>query len=141
MTDEKIIVSACLAGLRCRYDGETKPCEKVVEMVAAGKALPVCPEQLGGLPTPRVPAEMRGGRVVRQDGVDVTPEFVHGAQESLMLAQLVGATKAILKSRSPSCGSEAIYDGSFSGKLIPGDGVTAALFKANGIHVITEEDL
>ena len=141
MTDEKIIVSACLAGLRCRYDGETKPCEKVVEMVAAGKALPVCPEQLGGLPTPRVPAEMRGGRVMRQDGVDVTAEFIRGAQESLMLAQLVGATKAILKSRSPSCGSEAIYDGSFSGKLIPGDGVTAALFKANGIHVITEEDL
>lgn len=141
MDDEKYIVSACLAGLRCRYDGETRPCEKVVQLVSAGKAIPVCPEQLGGLPTPRVPAEKSGGRVVRQDGVDVTAEFVRGAEESLKLAQLIGATKAILKSRSPSCGCGLIYDGTFSGILIPGDGVTAALFKANGFDVKTEEDL
>ena len=141
MDEKKIIVSACLAGLCCRYDGETKPCEAVVKLVREGRAVPVCPEQLGGLPTPRMPAEKSGDRVVRQDGVDVTAEFVRGAEESLKLAKLIGARAAILKSRSPSCGCGVIYDGSFSGKPVPGDGVTAALFKANGIQIITEEDL
>jgi uncharacterized protein YbbK (DUF523 family) len=135
-----IIVSACLAGLNCRYDGVAKPCEAVMRLVAEGKAIPVCPEQLGGLNTPRLPAEIRGGRVIRKDGADVTEEFQRGAQEALKLAQLAGAKSAILKARSPSCGCGEIYDGSFSGKVVPGDGVFAELCRLNGMDVKTEED-
>lgn len=141
MNSNKIIVSACLAGLCCRYDGLAKPCEKVIQLVAEGKAVPVCPEQLGGLPTPRQSAERVGERVLRKDGVDVTAEFIRGAEESLKLASMIGATEAILKAKSPSCGCDQIYDGSFSGRLIPGDGVFAALCKANGIEVKTEEEI
>ncbi len=136
-----IIVSACLAGLRCRYDGAAKPCQEVIRLVAEGKAIPVCPEQLGGLPTPRVPAEINGGKVINREGVDVSAEFSRGAEESLKLAKLVGAAAAILKARSPSCGSGETYDGSFTGTLVSGDGVFAALCKANGIEVKTEEEL
>jgi len=136
-----IIVSACLAGLRCRYDGASKPCPEVMRLVAEGKAIPVCPEQLGGLPTPRIPAEMRGGTVINREGVDVSAQFSRGAEEGLKLAKLAGATTAILKARSPSCGSDEIYDGTFTGTLVSGDGVFAALCKANGIEVKTEEDL
>ena len=135
-----IIVSACLANVRCRYDGAAKPCDEVVRLVAEGKAMPLCPEQLGGLPTPRAPAEIRGDRVIRRDGVDVTDEFKRGAQEALKLAKLVGAKTAILKARSPSCGSGKIYDGSFTGKLAEGDGVFAELCKNNGIDVRTEAE-
>ncbi|MBA4385039.1 MAG: DUF523 domain-containing protein [Anaerolinea sp.] len=137
----KIIVSACLAGLNCRYDGSAKPCEKVIQLVAKGRAVPVCPEQLGGLPIPRQSSERVGERVLRKDGADVTAEFFRGAEESLKLAKMIGATQAILKSRSPSCGCNQIYDGTFSGTLIPGDGVFTALCKASGIAVITEEEL
>jgi uncharacterized protein YbbK (DUF523 family) len=136
-----IVVSACLANLRCRYDGAGKPCEKVIRLVAEGKAIPVCPEQLGGLPTPRVPAEICGDKVIRQDGGDVSGEFSRGAQEALKLAKLVGATKAILKARSPSCGSGRIYDGSFTGTLITGNGVFAELCKNSEIEVKTEEEI
>jgi uncharacterized protein YbbK (DUF523 family) len=136
-----IIVSACLAGIRCRYDGAGKPCEAVIRLVAEGKAMPVCPEQLGGLTTPRVPAELKGGKVIRKDGIDVSEEFNRGAQEALKLAQLAGAKEAILKSRSPSCGVGKIYDGSFNGTLIEGDGVFAALCKSNDIEVKTEEEI
>ena len=136
-----IIVSACLAGVQCRYDGAGKPCEAVIRLVAEGKAMPVCPEQLGGLPTPRMSAELKGGKIIRKDGVDVSDEFNKGAQEALKLAKLVGAKEAILKSRSPSCGVGKIYDGSFSGTLIEGDGVFAALCKSNDIEVKTEEEI
>jgi len=136
-----IIVSACLAGLNCRYDGAAKPCETVIRLVAEGKAIPLCPEQLGGLATPRLPAEIRGGRVIRKDGADVTEQFRRGAQEALKLAQLVGAKNAILKARSPSCGCGEIYDGSFSGKVVPGDGVFAELCRLNGMDVKTEEEI
>ncbi|MGD0707796.1 MAG: DUF523 domain-containing protein [Anaerolineaceae bacterium] len=136
-----IIVSACLAGVQCRYDGAGKPCEAVICLVAVGKAIPVCPEQLGGLTTPRLSSEIRGDRVVRKDGVDVTEEFERGAHEALRLAQLVGAKAAILKSRSPSCGVGKIYDGTFSGKVVDGDGVFTALCRKNGIEVKTEEEL
>ncbi len=136
-----IIVSACLAGLRCRYDGASKPCAAVMRLVAEGKAIPVCPEQLGGLPTPRVPAEMRGGKVINREGVDVSAQFSRGAEEALKLAKLAGATTAILKARSPSCGSGEIYDGTFTGTLLSGDGVFAALCKANGIEIKTEDEL
>lgn len=141
MKPTKIIVSACLAGLNCRYDGAAKPCEKVMALVAEGRAVPVCPEQLGGLPTPRQSSERVDERVLRKDGADVTAEFMRGAEESLKLAKMIGATEAILKAKSPSCGSNLIYDGTFSGTLIPGDGVFAAMCKANGIAVKTEEEI
>jgi uncharacterized protein YbbK (DUF523 family) len=136
-----IIVSACLAGVQCRYDGAGKPCEAVIRLVAEGKAMPVCPEQLGGLPTPRLSSEIRDDKVVRKDGVDVSDEFNRGAQEALALAKLVGAKTAILKSRSPSCGSGKIYDGSFTGTLINGNGIFVALCKSNGIELKTEEEI
>jgi len=136
-----IIVSACLAGLRCRYDGGEKTCQEVLRLLAEGKAIPVCPEQLGGLPTPRLPAEQIGDRVIRKDGVDVTDAFHRGAQEALKIARLVGAKTAILKARSPSCGCGKIYDGSFAGRLVEGNGVFAELCKKEGIEVKTEEEI
>jgi uncharacterized protein YbbK (DUF523 family) len=136
-----IIVSGCLAGLHCRYNSESKPNTDVMRLVAEGKALPVCPEQLGGLPTPRQPSEIIRGKVFRKDGVDVTGEFQEGAREGLKLAQLVGAKEAILKAKSPSCGSGKIYDGTFSGVQVDGDGVFAGLLKKNGFDVKTEEEI
>ena len=136
-----IIVSACLAGLHCRYDGGEQSNEEVIRLVAEGKAIPVCPEQLGGLSTPRLPCEIVNGRVVRQDGVDVTAEFVRGARDALSLVRLADAREAILKARSPSCGAGLIYDGTFSHTGTPGDGIFAALCRAEGISLRTEEDL
>ena len=136
-----IIVSACLAGIACRYDGAAKPCEAVIRLVAEGQAVPLCPEQLGGLPTPRAPAEITGSQVIRKDGVELTEEFIRGAREALKIARLVGAKTAILKARSPSCGSGKIYDGSFSGRLVDGDGLFAELCKQEGIEVKNEEEI
>lgn len=136
-----IIVSACLAGVKCRYDCQLKPNQKVVELVEQGKAIPVCPEQLGGLPTPRAAAERLGDKVVTKDGGEVTQEFLKGAGEALKIAQLAGCKKAVLKAKSPSCGSGKTYDGTFTGTLVERDGVCAELFKKNGVEVITEEDL
>ncbi len=131
-----MIVSACLAGFPCRYDGKSKACAEVVELVKAGKAIPVCPEQLGGLPTPRPPCEILAGRVVDRNGADRTESFQQGAQAVLTLAQTYGATQALLQNRSPSCGTGWIYDGTFSKTLIAGDGITARLLQENGIQVI-----
>ena len=131
-----MIVSACLAGFPCRYDGKSKPCAEVVELVKAGKAIPVCPEQLGGLPTPRPPCEILAGRVVDRNGTDRTESFQQGAQAVLALAQTYGAMQAMLQNRSPSCGTGWIYDGTFSKTLIAGDGITARLLQENGIQVI-----
>ena len=131
-----MIVSACLAGFPCRYDGKAKPCAEAVELVRAGKAIPVCPEQLGGLPTPRPPCEIRSGRVIDTSGADRTESFHRGAQAVLTLAQTYGATQALLQNRSPSCGTGRIYDGTFSKTLTAGDGITARLLKENGIQVI-----
>jgi uncharacterized protein YbbK (DUF523 family) len=136
-----IIVSACLAGVACRYNGESKPCEAVIRLVAEGKAIPLCPEQLGGLPTPRLPAEQVGDKVIRKDGLDVTGEFERGAQEALKIARLVGAKNAILKARSPSCGCGKVYDGSFTGALVDGNGVFAEMCKREGMDVKTEEEI
>lgn len=136
-----IIVSACLAGLACRYDGAAKPCPAVIQLVAEGNALPLCPEQLGGLTTPRLPAEIRGNRVIRKDGVDMTAEFTRGAEEALKLVKLVGAKTAILKARSPSCGVGQIYDGSFTRAIVAGSGIFAQLCQSNGLNVKTEEEL
>ena len=131
-----MIVSACLAGFPCRYDGKAKPCAEAVELVRAGKAIPVCPEQLGGLPTPRPPCEIRSGRVIDTSGADRTESFHRGAQAVLTLAQTYGATQALLQNRSPSCGTGWIYDGTFSKTLTAGDGITARLLKENRIQVI-----
>lgn len=135
------IVSACLAGIKCRWDGEAKPCQKVIELVEQGKAIPVCPEQLGGLTTPRIPAEQKDGKVFRKDGMDVTYQFKIGAEEALKIAKHTNCDEAILKSKSPSCGSGKIYDGTFSGKLIDGDGVFTKILKKNNIKVITEDEI
>ncbi len=136
-----ILVSACLVGVRCRYDGNSKPDPRVLGLMQQGRAIPVCPEQLGGWPTPRVSAERRGDGVITKDGRDVTGEFRRGAEEAVRVARLARCRKAILKARSPSCGCGKIYDGTFSGTLVDGDGVCAALCKANGIEVMTEEDV
>ena len=134
----RILVSMCLLGVNCRYDGGGKALEEIGELMELAELIPVCPEILGGLPTPRVPSERLDGRVVTRDGRDVTAAFRRGAQEALKLAELFGARMALLKERSPSCGSGQIYDGSFSGGLTSGDGVTAELLKANGIAIFGE---
>lgn len=141
-----LIVSKCLTGECCRYDGRSKPDPEIAALVNEGRAIAVCPEQLGGLPTPRVSAELTGtgedvlsgkARAVTRDGRDVTEKFVTGAEKTLAIARLAGAKRAILKAKSPSCGCGLIYDGSFSGRLVPGTGVAAALLEKNGIEVET----
>ena len=135
------IVSACLAGVNCRWDCSSRANREVMGMVAAGKAIPVCPEQLGGLPTPRPPAEQKDGRIITKTGEDMTAQFEHGAREALKIARLAKCDEAILKSHSPTCGAGKVYDGTFSGNLVEGDGVFAKLLKENSIKVRTEEDL
>lgn len=134
----KILISACLLGCRCRYDGGSKPHPVAARLAEHHELVPVCPEQLGGLPTPRPPAERRGDRVVTAAGVDVTEQYCRGAEEALRLCKVTGCQAAVLKERSPSCGSGAVYDGTFSGTLTAGDGVTAAALKAAGIPVYGE---
>ncbi|MDX9914135.1 MAG: DUF523 domain-containing protein [Candidatus Moranbacteria bacterium] len=134
------LCSACLLGINCRYNGERKANKKVLELANKETLIPVCPEQLGGLATPRHPAEARDGRVFDKTGADLTERFEEGAREVLKIAQLYGIKEAILKQRSPSCGCGQVYDGSFSGTIIQGDGKTAALLKKHGIVVMTEED-
>ncbi|MBR5410010.1 MAG: DUF523 domain-containing protein [Clostridia bacterium] len=138
---EKLLVSACLLGCACRYDGGSVPNEEILELKDRYELIPVCPEQSGGLPTPRVPSERVGDRVLAKNGADVTEAFIKGAETALYLAKTLGASAAVLKARSPSCGKGEIYDGSFSGTLTKGDGVTAALLEANGVPVFTEENL
>jgi len=135
------IVSACLVGIKCRYDGEARPCQKVIELVKQGKAIPVCPEQLGGLTTPRTPAEQKDNKVFTKNGEDVTAQFEIGAEEALKIALLANCDEAIIKAKSPSCGSCKVYDGTFSGKLIDGDGVFAKILKKNNIKVFTEDEI
>ncbi len=139
--DEQVLVSACLAGQRCRYDGQASPHPEVLRLVELGRAVPVCPELLGGLGVPREPVELRCGRALCRSGADVTEAFETGAQLALALARARGCRQAVLKARSPSCGVGRIYDGSFSQRLVPGDGVLAALCKAHGIAVKSEEEL
>ncbi len=144
-----IIVSACLAGINCRYDGKSSEDPWVIELVGEGKAVPVCPEQLGGLESPRPPAEICGGtgadvldgkcRVKREDGTDVTDAFVKGSFETLKEARDCKAKLAVFRSKSPSCGMGKVYDGSFSNNTIKGNGVAAELLLRNGIRVITEK--
>lgn len=133
-----LLISACLMGIRCRYDGGKKPLDCLEQLTDRHVLIPVCPEVLGGLSTPRVPAERIGEKVITQDGRDVTENYQRGAEEALRLARMAGCTHALLKERSPSCGCGTIYDGTFSGSLCRGDGVCGALLKANGIEVLGE---
>lgn len=133
-----ILISACLLGIPCRYDGMEKEYDGIRELMNRHVLIPVCPEQCGGLPTPRIPAERVGDRVLNREGADVTDCFRKGAEQALRLAELYGCEYAILKERSPSCGLGQIYDGSFSGTLAAGNGMTAELLKKHGIKVIGE---
>lgn len=146
-----IMVSACLLGINCKYNGENNFDEAVADFLKDKQYILVCPETMGTLPVPRPPCEIKGGdgftvlddnaRVFTDSGIDVTAEFVQGARSCLELAKMNQITQAILKARSPSCGCLSIYDGSFSRCLISGDGVTAALLKKHGIEVFSEQDL
>ena len=137
----KILVSACLLGVCCRYDGQAKPHEGALSLLGRHTLIPVCPEQAGGLATPRPAAERQGKRVVNSEGLDVTAQYRRGAEAALYWAKLFHCTKAILKEKSPSCGHGQIYDGTFSRTLTAGDGVAAELLRAAGIEIIGERDL
>lgn len=134
----KILISACLLGLPCRYDRASKPQPWAAALAQRHELVPVCPEQLGGLPTPREPSERREGHVVMRTGADVTEQYRRGAEAALALCRLLGCEAAILKERSPSCGHGKIYDGTFSGTLTKRDGVTAELLLRSGIRVYGE---
>ncbi len=134
------IVSACLCGEKTRYDGKVSVSEKIKKLVDEGKALMVCPEVDAGLKTPRLPCEIKNGRVINISSDDKTDYFVNGAIKTLKTAQKYGIKKAILKEKSPSCGSSCIYDGTFNKKLIPGEGITTRLLRLNGIEVISDEE-
>ena len=140
-----ILVSSCLVGINCKYNGGNNYNEKVFNLVKEGKAIPVCAEQLGGLTTPRIASEIKyidGNRyVINKDGEDVTEQFEKGANEILYLAKKLNITKAILKAKSPSCGKGKIYNGEFNGGLIDGNGILADLLIENGIEVITENEM
>ncbi len=135
------LCSACLLGVNCRYNGKCKPNQKVIELAKREMLVPVCPEVFGGQATPRPSAEIRGGksRVFEPDGTEVTDSFVRGAKEVLKIAKLYNIKEAILKQRSPSCGSGQLKQ--LDGSIIEGDGITTRLLKKNGIKVISEEDL
>jgi uncharacterized protein YbbK (DUF523 family) len=134
------LCSACLLGINCRYDGGNNKNDKLIKLAKNEIFIPVCPEQLGGLSTPRPPAEQVGNSVLTNTGHNITEAFQKGADETLKIAQLYGIKEAILKQRSPSCGCGQIYDGTFSTKVIQGDGVTVKLLKKNGISIVSEED-
>jgi uncharacterized protein YbbK (DUF523 family) len=134
----KVVVSLCLLGIDCTYSGGNNRFQPAVDLFEVGNAVAVCPEQLGGLPTPREPVEIRDGIVVDRSGRDLTAVLTKGAVAALTLARLTGCRRGLLKARSPSCGCGAIYDGTFRHRLIAGDGVFAALLKSEGIVVDTE---
>ena len=135
----KIMVSACLLGENCKYNDGNNRNEKILEFLAGNEVIPVCPEQMGGLPTPRDPAEIVDGVVINKAGVNVDQEYRMGAQKTLEIALREKPDLVILQSRSPSCGVKERYDGSFSGKLIKGSGVTAELLIQNGFNVVDAE--
>ena len=138
---KNILVSACLLGEPCRYDGKSKPCERVIALKGTYNLIPICPEVMGGLPTPRIPSEICGERVLMKDGRDVTENYNRGAETALAIARENACTVAILKEKSPSCGSGLIHNGSFDGGLVEGDGITTQLLKQNGICVLGESEI
>jgi uncharacterized protein YbbK (DUF523 family) len=145
-----LIISACLLGVACNHEGRGSPRAVVEDLERRYRLVPVCPEVLGGLPTPRAAAELSGGdgaavlaggaAVLNTDGADVTAAYRRGAEAAVALARSTGATRAVLKARSPSCGSSRIYDGTFSRRLVDGQGVTAAALRAAGLEVCSDED-
>lgn len=137
----KLLVSACLMGVGCRYDGKSNELPQLAELLARHDCIPACAEVFGGLPTPRVPAEIAGDRVVNKEGRDVTAQFTRGAEEVARLAKITGCTAALLKERSPSCGRGQIYDGTFTKTLVEGDGLTAKALKDLGLTVYGESEL
>ncbi len=137
----KILVSACLLGENCKYNGGNNYNEKVAKLAEKFELVPVCPECFGGLPTPRTPSEIIGDKVVSKDGVDVTKEYKDGAEKTLYIANECNICYAVLKERSPSCGFKKIYDGTFSGTLTYGNGVTADLLYSNGIRIFGENEI
>lgn len=137
----KLLVSACLLGVGCRYDGKSNQLPQYKRLLKEHTCIPICPEQLGGLPTPRCPAERLGGKIVTEDSRDVTEQFLRGTAEALRLCDLYHCKAALLKERSPSCGSGQIYDGSFSGTLTDGWGTAAALLRERGVCVVGESRL
>lgn len=137
----KIMVSGCLLGENCKYNGGNNYSEKVAEYIKGHEVISVCPECMGGLPTPRIPAEIVDGIVTNREGQVVDEEFRRGAKIALEIARKEQIDVAILQSRSPSCGSKQIYDGSFSGVKVDGQGVFAKLLKEHGFHMIDVEDL
>ena len=140
-----ILVSACLVGINCKYSGGNNYNQKIFDLVKEGKAIPICPEQLGGLNTPRKPVELKvinGKRyAIDNEGNDFTENFERGALEVLNLAKNLNISKAILQPRSPSCGVNKIYSGNFDNKLVDGNGILAELLKQNGIDVLTPNDI
>ena len=132
---EKLLVSACLLGENCKYSGGNNYSPAVAALAEKYELIPVCPEQMGGLPTPRVPSERAGDRVLNREGTDVTDAFRLGAEKALEIALAHGIKRAVLQERSPSCGCGTVYDGTFSGTLIPGDGVTTELLREHGVEV------
>jgi len=150
VNDDRILVSACLAGMNCCYDGGSNLSDSIRKLVLDGRAVPVCPEQLGGLPTPRIPAEIFGGdgrgvlqgssRVLNKLGDDVSDQFIRGAERTLEIAVSSCVSLAVLKSKSPSCGVGKIYDGTFTGITKKGDGTTAAKLRDAGIAVFSEDE-
>jgi uncharacterized protein YbbK (DUF523 family) len=137
---ENILISACLIGLPCRYDGKVGKID-LSYLKDKYNLIPVCPEIYGGLPTPRVPSERAADGVFMRDGTDVTDNFMRGAMAAYELCLKFDCKTAILKERSPSCGTREIYDGTFTGRLTRGEGVTAEYLRARGIRVLSEEDI
>ena len=138
---KNILVSACLLGQSCRYDGKSKPCERVIALKDTYNLIPICPEVMGGLPTPRTPSEICGELVLMKDGRNVTENYNRGAQKALEIARENACTVAILKEKSPSCGSGLIHNGLFDGGLVEGDGIAAKLLKSQGIRVLGESEI
>ncbi len=136
-----ILVSACLLGMPCRYDGKSMPNAAVIALKSRHNLIPICPEQAGGLPTPRIPAERLGNAVFNREGAEVTEAYQKGAETALKLAQKYHCRYAILKEKSPSCGHGIIYDGTFTGKRVAGNGVTTELLASHGILVFGESQL
>ena len=141
---KSILISACLLGVACRYDGLSKPLDsEIIEKLRTEYHLiPVCPEVMGGLPTPRIPAEISSdGKVFRSDGVEVTENYIRGAQEALRLARIFECDTALMKEKSPSCGAGKIYDGTFTKTLTSGNGIAAELLQKNGLQIVGESEI
>ncbi len=137
----KILVSACLLGENCKYNGGNNKCEEVIKLGQKHTLIPVCPETFANLPTPRVPSEIKDGKVYSKDGKDLTEEFYDGAEKTLYVAEESTCRIAVLKERSPSCGFGKIYDGTFSGTLTYGNGVAAQMLYEHGIIILGESKL